>query len=119
MRNTILGLLAIILVVTIINLLSGFGVIGGGSSSSSASGSNYEYKVLNPAMMDNIGFREVAKEEGIEVGEDGKINFPKEMVEKIAKVNLLPKTISAVEKDGGWSFAGVTGDNHYIFRRAK
>ena len=43
----------------------------------------------------------------------------KEMVDKIAKVNMLPRTIHEVEKDGGWSLSGITADNHYIFRRAK
>ncbi len=116
MRNTILGLLVTILILTIINLLAGFGIVGGKSASS---GSGDEYKVLNSAMMDNIGFRAVAASEGIEVPEDGKIVFPKEMQEKIFKVNLLPATIMEVEKDGGWEFTGVTTDNHYLFRRAK
>ncbi len=119
MRNTILGLLVTILVLTVVNLLNSFDVIGGGSSQSSASGGGYEYKVLNGPMMDKIGYLAVAADEGIEVPEDGKITFPKEISEKIYKVNLLPRTILEVEKDGGWSFVSVTGDHHYIFRRAK
>ena len=120
MRNTILGLLVTILILTVVNLLSSFGVIGSSSESTTASKSGaYEYKVLNAAMMDNIGFRAVAKDEGIPVGEKGEINFPKKMVEKIAKVNLLPRTIQEVEKDGGWKFVAATNDNHYIFRRVK
>ncbi len=114
MKNTIITLLVAILIVGIVNLLSAFGVIGGSGGGSS---SGAEYKVLNALQMDNIGFIAIAEEEGIEVGEDGKINFPKEMVETIAKVNLLPRTISEVEKDGGWEFVGATGDNHYIFRK--
>jgi len=120
MRNTILALLVAILVLSVINLLQAFGVVGGSSRSSGhATSATYEYKALSAAMMDNIGFRAVAKEEGIEVGKDGKITFPKEKAQKIVKVNLLPKTIMEVEKDGGWKFFAVTNDNHYIFRRAK
>ena len=115
MKNTVLALLSLILVVAIVNLLIGLGVIGG--TGGGGGGSGYEYQVLNAQQMDAIGFRSVADEEGIEESEDGQINFPKEMVEKIAKVNLLARTIKEVEKDGGWAFAGVTADNHYIFRR--
>ena len=57
--------------------------------------------------------------EGIAIGEDGKITFPKDKVEKIANVNLLPRTIGEIEKDGGWEFVTVTADDHYLFRRAK
>ncbi|MDA7922776.1 hypothetical protein N9B73_13595 [Verrucomicrobiales bacterium] len=117
MKNTVIALLVAILVVAVVNLLSSLGVIGGGAAA--ASGANYEYKALNAQQMDAMGFRAVAEEEGIDVSEDGEINFPKEMVEKIAKVNMLPRTIIEVEKDGGWSFVTVTGDNHYLFRRAK
>ena len=74
------------------------------------------------ALLESDGYsvREAATaEEGIAVTEEGEINFPKEMVEKIAKVNLLPRTILEVEKDGGWSFVAATGDDHYVFKRAK
>lgn len=114
MKNTIITLLLLILIVGIVNLLVGFGAFGG---SGGGGGGGHEYKALNALQMDNIGFVAIAEEEGIEVAEDGKINFPKEMVDKIAKVNLLPRTILEVEKDGGWEFVGVTGDNHYLFRR--
>ncbi len=117
MKNTVIALLVAILLIAVVNLLSSFGIIGGGGAA--ASGTNYEYKALNAQQMDALGFRAVAAEEGIEVSEEGEINFPKEMVDKIAKVNMLPRTILEVEKDGGWSFVTVTGDNHYLFRRAK
>lgn len=116
MKNTILALLVSILLVVLVNLLVGLGIIGkvGGGG-----GSDHEYRVLSAQQMDNIGFRSVAAEEGIEVTESGEINFPKEMVDKIAKVNLLPRTILEVEKDGGWQFVASTSDDHYIFQRAK
>ncbi len=117
MKNTVIALLIAILVVAVVNLLSSLGLVGGGGAA--ASGANYEYKALNAQQMDALGFRAVAKEEGIDVSEEGEINFPKEMVDKIAKVNMLPRTILEVEKDGGWSFVAVTGDNFYLFRRAK
>ena len=115
MKYTIVALLFGILLLSVVNLLSGLGILGGGATSSSA----HEYKVLNAAQMDNIGFRAVAAEEGIEVTEAGEITFPKEKAEKIAKVNLLPRTILEVEKDGGWKFVGATSDDHYIFIRSK
>jgi hypothetical protein len=118
MKNTILALLVSILLVVLVNLLVGLGIIGknGGGG---GDGSEHEYQVLSAQQMDNIGFRAVAAEEGIEVTESGEINFPKEMVDKIAKVNLLPRTILEVEKDGGWEFVASTSDDHYIFKRTK
>lgn len=99
MRNTILGLLLAILILTVVNLLSSFGIIGGASGGGHSSAhSGHEFKVMNSAMMDQVGYLAVAAEEGIEVPEDGKITFPKAIREKIFKVNLLPKTIMEVEK---------------------
>ena len=118
MKNTVIALLVAILLVAVVTLLSTLGIIGGGGGAAAA-GANFEYKALNAQQMDALGFRAVAEEEGIEVSEEGEINFPKEMVDKIAKVNMLPRTIIEVEKDGNWSFVTVTGDNHYLFRRAK
>lgn len=115
MKNTIIALLFITLLLCLANLLATLGFLGGVTGGSVS----YEYQALNAQQMDVIGFRTVADEEGLEVSEEGEINFPQEMVDKIAKVNLLPKTIQAVEKNGGWLFVGVTGDNHYLFRRAK
>jgi len=112
MKNTILALLVLILIVGFLNLLGAFGLVGGAGG-----GGSQEYQVLSAQQMDRIGFLAVAEEEGIEVSESGEINFPNEMVDKIAKVNLLPMTIREVEKDGGWTFVAVTADNHYIFRR--
>jgi hypothetical protein len=116
MKNTVISLLVSIFLVVLVNLLIELGVIGkiGGGA-----GSDHEYQVLSAQQMDNIGFRAVAAQEGIEVTESGEINFPKEMVDKISKVNLLPRTILEVEKDGGWAFVAATNDNHYIFKRAK
>ncbi len=116
MKTTLLTLLTAILFVAIANLLVSIGLFDGGGPETAA---GHEYKVLGPEQMDDIGFRSVATEEGIAIGEDGKITFPKDKVEKIAKVNLLPRTILEVEKDGGWEFVAVTADNHYLFRRAK
>ena len=118
MKNTIVALLVTILLVVLANLFVGLGVFASpGKVGSDAA--EYEYKALNAEQMDSIGFRAVAAEEGIEVTEEGEINFPKEMVDKIAKVAMLPRTIIEVEKDGGWEFVTVTGDNHYVFRRTK
>lgn len=118
MKNTIIALLATILLVVLANLLVGLGVINT-TGKAAGTGSEHEYKALNAEQMDSIGFRAVAAEEGIEVTEGGEINFPKEMVDKIAKIAMLPRTIVEVEKDGAWEFVAVTADNHYIFRRGK
>jgi hypothetical protein len=118
MKNTIIALLVTILIVVIVDLLASLGIISTGSAGSAAGGS-FEYKAMNPQQMDAIGFRKIAEEEGIPVTEEGEINFPKEMVDKISKVNMLPRTIVEVEKDGGWELVTVTEDNHYLFRRAK
>lgn len=118
MKNTVIALLVLILLIAIVNLVASFGLIGS-STPAASDGEAYEYKVMNAQQMDSIGFKAVAAEEGIEVSEEGEINFPKEKVDKIAKVNMLPRTIQEVEKDGNWTFVSVTGDNHYIFRKAK
>lgn len=114
MKNIVFALLSVILLVCVADLLASLGMFDRGPDPA-----NREYKVLNAQQMDNIGFTMVAKEEGLEVSEKGEITFPKEMAEKIAKVNLLPRTIQEVEKDGGWSFVAVTSDDHYLFQRGK
>lgn len=119
MKNTIIALLTTILLVVLANLLIGLGIFDAADRSGAGAGAAYEYKVLNGQQMDAIGFRAVAAEEGIEVTEAGEINFPKEMVDKIAKTAILPRTIIEVEKDGGWEFVAVTGDDHYVFRRGQ
>ncbi len=115
MKNTIIALLVTILAFVILNFLVGIGAIPAFVQKAPV----FEYKALEPQGIDNIGFRMVAAEEGIAVGEDGKINFPKELVQKLVKVNLLPRTLGEVEKDGGWEFVAVTADDHYLFRRKK
>ena len=92
MKNTIIALLTTILLVVLANLLVGLGVFQT-AAPDTADAVVYEYQVLNAQQMDNIGFRAVAEEEGIEVSEEGEINFPKEMVDKIAKIAMLPRTI--------------------------
>ena len=119
MKNTILLLLVTILLVVIANLLAGLGVLGRTPHSDSIPVHEFEYMALGAERMDEVGFRAVAAEEGIPVSEKGEINFPKEMLEKISKENLLPRTIVEVEKDGGWEFVAVTEDNYYLFRRSK
>jgi hypothetical protein len=120
MKNTILTLIALTLIVSFISLLATLGLFGGGQGGSPSGGNVvYEYKALNGAQMDSIGFRAIAEEEGVPISEDGEISFPKEMAEKLIKTNLLPREISEVESDGGWEFVAVTADSVYIFRRAK
>ncbi len=116
MKNTIIALLTTILLVALANLFVGLGVFRT-ATPDTANTVVYEYQVLNAQQMDNVGFRAVAAEEGIAVSEAGEINFPKEMADKLAKVAMLPRTILEVEKDGGWKFVAVTGDDHYVFRR--
>ncbi|MEM9283655.1 MAG: hypothetical protein AAGA96_17675 [Verrucomicrobiota bacterium] len=117
MKNTVLTLLSTILLIGVINLLANLGLFGGSGAGSTST--SYEYKSMSSQQMDSLGFREIAEEEGIPISEEGEINFPQEMVGKIAKINMLPRTIELIEKDGGWEFVDVTSDNFYIFRRAK
>ncbi len=137
MKTTILALLAAILLIAIANLLAALGLFG---SAGGTKGAGHEYKALNAIQMDRIGFLLVAKEQGwavseeaeeaymqeptlqnlakwlgLEISEEGTLTFPQEM----NKFNLLPRTILEVEKDGGWEFIAVTGDNHYLFKRSK
>ena len=87
MKNAIFILLITNLLVAIATFLAATGLFGGSGSSHSAT--VYDYKALNAEQMDNVGFRAVAAEEGIEVSESGEINFPQEMVEKIAVNNKI------------------------------
>ncbi len=120
MKNTVFSLLGFIILIGLLNLLTNFGLFGSGGGGAMPGGAaDFDYRALSPQQMDSIGFRAIAEEEGLEISENGEINFPKEMVDKIAKSNMLPRTIKEVEKDGGWEFVAVTSDNFYIFRRAK
>lgn len=114
MKNTFLALLGITLIITLLNLLASLGLLGTGGGSV-----EYEYKALNGAQMDSIGFRSIAEEEGIEISEEGEIQFPNEMADQLLKPNLLPREIMEVESDGGWEFVAVTADSVYIFRRPR
>lgn len=119
MKPIHLAILAAILVLGIVNVLSSFGVIGGGGSKASGT---WEYLVLDPASMDNVGFGSIAKEDGKQADPEGKITLKGEDLAKdprAYKVNLLPRTLAEVQKEGGWELVGVTGDDHYIFRRPK
>ncbi len=108
MKNLTIILLALLVVISLANLLSSFGILGGGGS---------EYKVVTGEEMDRIGFRSVATEEGIPITEEGEITFPQEMSEKLTKAAMLPRSLKEIAQDGGWQLRGVTADNHYIFSR--
>jgi hypothetical protein len=108
MKNLPIILLALLIVISLANLLTNFGLIGGGGS---------DYKVVTGEEMDRLGFRSVAAEAGIPISEEGEISFPQEMSEKLIKSALLPRSIKEIAKDGGWQLIGVTADNHYIFSR--
>jgi hypothetical protein len=115
MKITLFTLLFSTFLVVVVHLLIGIGLIG--KIENRSGGAVLEYQVLNAQQMDSIGFRAVAADEGISVTEEGEINFPKDLVGKISKVNLLPRTLLEVEKNGGWEFVATTPDNHYIFKR--
>lgn len=119
MKNTFLTLLALTLIVSFVSLLATLGLLGVGGGANASGAVEFEYKALNGAQMDAIGFRAVAEDEGIPISEEGEISFPKEMAEKLVKTSLLPRELSEVEKDGGWEFVAVTADSVYIFRRPK
>ena len=109
MKFVSLALLVVVLLVCLANLAGTLGIVGN---------SAYEYRALPSQQMDDIGFRKIAEANGIDVGEDDKIKFPPEMRNKLLKFNMLPYTISEIEKEG-WRFVSVTSDNHYIFRKRK
>ena len=107
MKFTILGLLVLSLILGVANLLISFGLLKAPTGT---------YRAVPPQVMDEIGFKKLAAANGIAVGEDGKIKFPPEMRDKILKHNMVPFTISEIEKDG-WRFVSVTADNYYLFRK--
>lgn len=135
MKTTLLSLLIAILLITIINALFNFGILG---DSIKGSPNSSEYRVLNSSQMDIIGFKSLAELNGIKIDSSGtkggkvasedirisfvensipmKIDFPKRFAADLTKTNLLPSTISRIEKEG-WRFVAVSSDNHYIFRR--
>ena len=129
MKITLLALLASILLVSVTNLLFNFGILGSPST---------EYQAFSSLEMDKLGFRTLADTNGITIDESGAkqepvidneiriqfmdnkkkvvIDFPMDFTNDLMKTNLLPFTISTIEKDG-WEFVSVTSDNQYIFRR--
>lgn len=107
MKASILLLLVVILLVGVANLLFTMGLIGS---------SAHEYVAYPAQKMDEIGFRKLAEANGIEVSEEGQIKFPQELREQMLKHNMLPFTISEIEKEG-WRFVSVTVDNHYLFQK--
>lgn len=115
MKTAIYSLLGGILLLVLVNV--SIGVLLLGRSGGGERPRDYEYKSMSSAEMDAIGFRAIAREEGVEEGEKGEFTFSKEAAPKLAKHAMLSRTIREVEKDGGWSFVAVTSDNYFIFRR--
>lgn len=107
MKFATVTLLILVLLVGIANLLMSMGMLNLTTN---------EYRALGPQQMDEIGFKHLAQENGIEIGEGGKIKFPAEMREEMLKVNMVPYTIKKVEAEG-WTFVSVTADNLYLFRK--
>lgn len=108
-------LLAAVLVVAVLNLLASLGVLGGGGSSSDSSAS-WDYKVMSAQEMDEVGYKAVAADEGIEPDEEGKMTLPRE---KVVIQAIMPRTLEEVQKDG-WELLtveGTQGGNFFIFRR--
>jgi hypothetical protein len=100
-------LLILILLVSVAHFLLDFGILG----------VSYDYRAIAALEMDEIGFKKIAEKNKIEAV-DGKWTFPKEMAGQLVKFNMLPYTISEVEKEG-WTFVSVTSDDHYLFRKRK
>ena len=108
MKFTILALLVLTLLMGVANLAAHFGFLPAPS---------YQYKAFPPGEMNDIGFKMLAEENGIEIG-DGKIKFPEEMRDQLLKHNIMPFTIAQIEKEG-WKFVSVTSDDYYLFRKKK
>ncbi|NOX98773.1 MAG: hypothetical protein GXP30_03420 [Verrucomicrobia bacterium] len=126
MKSGPLLLLGAVLLVAVLNLLVSLGVMGPGASTSvedeaqvsSPNSANWEYKVMNTKEMDEIGFRAVGKDEGIEPDEEGKMKLPQK---KLLIQSLMPRTLEEIQKDG-WELLTTEltqGGNFFIFRRAK
>lgn len=116
MKSGPLLLLAAVLVVAVLNLLASFGVLGSGGGS--AEEPNWEYKVMSAMEMDEVGYKAVAADEGIEADEEGKMTLPRE---KVVIQSIMPRTLEEIQKDG-WKLLAVEatqGGNFFIFRRAQ
>lgn len=114
MKSGPLLLLGAVLLATVLNLLVSLGVLG--SAGAAAPSVVWEYKVMNVKEMDEIGFRAVGADAGIEPDEDGKMELPKE---KLLIQLLMPRTLKEIQKDG-WELLTVEltqGGNYFIFRR--
>lgn len=111
-------LLAAVLVVVALNLLVSLGVLGGGASTGEPGADSWEYKVMSVPEMDEVGYKAVAADEGIEPDAEGKMTLPRE---KVVIQAIMPRTLEEIQKDG-WKLltTGVTqGGNYFIFRRPK
>ncbi len=113
MKSGPLLLLAAVLVVAVLNLLASLGVLGSGGSSEEG---DWEYKVMSATEMDEVGYKAVAADEGIEADEEGKMTLPRE---KVVIQAIMPRTLVEIQKDG-WKLLTVEmtqGGNFFIFRR--
>jgi len=118
MKSGPLLLLAAVLVVAVLNLLASLGVVGAGSSTGETASGSWDYKVMSALEMDQIGYKAVADDEGIEPDEEGKMNLPRE---KVVIQAIMPRTLEEIQKDG-WellTIEGTQGGNFFIFRRPK
>jgi hypothetical protein len=118
MKSGPLLLLAAVFIVVVLNLLASLGVIGGSGSADAADSGMWEYKVMSAPEMDEIGYKAVAADEGIEPDEEGKMTLPRE---KVVIQAIMPRTLEEIQKDG-WKLltTEVTqGGNYFIFRRPK
>jgi len=117
MKSGPLLLLAAVLIATVLNLLVSLGVIGSAGNSGAAS-NVWEYKVMSALEMDEVGYKAVGADEGIEPDEEGKMKLP---TKKVILQALMPRTLEEIQKDG-WELLAVEatqGGNYFIFRRPK
>ncbi len=125
MKSGPLLLLGAVLLVTVLNLLVSLGVMGPGASDPAGDEQvdeqvevTWAYRVLTTKEMDEIGFRAVGEDEGIEPDEEGKMELPQK---KLVIQSLMPRTLDEIQKDG-WKLLTIEltqNGNFFIFRRAK
>ena len=116
MKSGHILLLAAILIATVLNLLVSLGVIG--TEETSSPSSMWEYRVMSAMEMDEIGFKAVAADEGIEPDEKGNMQLPQK---KLILQALMPRTLEELQKDD-WELIATEvtqGINFFIFRRPK
>ena len=113
MKNTVIALLLAILVVSLVNLLGTFGLLGGGKNGGAAAPAPYEYAVYSVDEIGAMVLKLIETEEGITPNQAGEMQIPRTA---LLPQNSLPRVMNFMAKEG-WELVDIKTNGLHIFRR--